>query len=175
MEDTQIITLGGGCFWCVEALLQQIKGVEKVISGYANGLVDNPTYKMVCTGESGYAEVVQVYYQPSVIGLSDLLMIFMTSHDPTTLNRQGADRGTQYRSIIASEREEDLEVARSVIAKLSSYYANPIVTQVEALRNFYAAEAYHQNYYNRNKDRYCQIVIDPKLSKLRSQYLTFLK
>lgn len=175
MKEAQIITLGGGCFWCVEALLQQINGVEKVISGYANGLVKNPTYDMVCTGETGYVEVVQVYYQPTVIELSDLLMIFMTSHDPTTLNRQGADTGTQYRSIIASERGEDLKVAHTVIDKLSSYYTDPIVTQVEILHDFYMAEEYHQDYYNRNKDRYCQVVIDPKLSKLRSQYLTFLK
>ena len=174
MAQTDSIVLGGGCFWCVEAVLQPLRGVERVVSGYANGHVQNPTYREVCTGRTGHAEVVEVTFDPDVVSLHDLLTVFLTTHDPTTLNRQGADVGTQYRSGIYVRDEAQRSEAEGVIAELeeAGVYSDPIVTEVEPLDTFYPAEDYHQDYYARNPAQpYCQAVIAPKVSKLRSLYL----
>lgn len=167
---------GGGCFWCLEALFVRVKGVESVISGYAGGNIPHPTYKEVCSGLTGHAEVIQVTYDESIISYEELLTIFLTSHDPTTLNRQGADVGTQYRSIIIYQNESEQAMAEEVVQKLQAIYSQRIVTELAALKIFYAAEDYHQNYYDDNrKARYCQIVIDPKVHKLRKEYGHLLK
>ncbi len=174
MAQTDTIVLGGGCFWCVEAVLQPLRGVERVVSGYANGETANPTYREVCSGRTGHAEVVEVTYQPGEISLHDLLTVFLTTHDPTTLNRQGADVGTQYRSGIYVADEAQRSEAEGVIRELTNagVYDSPIVTEVEPLDTFYPAEDYHQDYYARNPAQpYCQAVIAPKVSKLRSLYL----
>ncbi|MCB0509644.1 MAG: peptide-methionine (S)-S-oxide reductase MsrA [Chitinophagales bacterium] len=173
----EIATIGGGCFWCIEALMQQLEGVEKVVSGYAGGSVPGkPTYREVCSGLTGHAEVTQVSFDPAKLSYEDLLMIFMTSHDPTTLNRQGADVGTQYRSIIMYHSEEQKATAEKVLAKLASYYSDKIVTSVEALTTFYEAEEEHQNYYNDHPEAgFCKAVIEPKVSKLRQKYQDRLK
>ncbi len=174
MAQTDSIVLGGGCFWCVEAVMKPLKGVTRVVSGYANGHVQNPTYREVCSGRTGHNEVVEVTYDPDHLSLRDLLVVFMTTHDPTTLNRQGADRGTQYRSGIYPTSEAQREAAQSVIDELTEndVFPDPIVTEVEALDVFYPAEDYHQDYYARNPAQpYCQAVIAPKVSKLRAQYL----
>lgn len=166
-----VITLGGGCFWCVEAVLQRLNGVEQIVSGYANGKIPNPTYKDVCTGTSGYVEVVQVHFNAEILPLESLLAIFMTTHDPTTLNRQGADKGTQYRSAILYTVPAQLDAANKVIASIQPYFDQPIVTEVEPLAAFYPAESYHQNYYNTNPHvGYCRVVIDPKIKKLQALY-----
>lgn len=170
----ETITLGGGCFWCVEAVLKPLRGVTSVVSGYAGGTVKNPTYREVCYGRTGHAEVVRVTFDPDQISTHDLLMVFMTTHDPTTLNRQGADRGTQYRSVIYYESEAQQEAARVVVADLTreGVYADPIVTEIAPLDTFYPAEDYHQDYYAQNPAQpYCQAVIAPKVAKLRSLYL----
>ena len=162
------ITFGGGCFWCLEAVFQRLKGVTAVVSGYAGGKIDNPTYKQVCTGETGHAEVVQLEFDPSVVSYDKLLEVFWAAHDPTTLNRQGADVGTQYRSVIFYETPRQKELAdRSKVAAQKDYLA-PIVTEISALPKFFKAEDYHQNYYNLNstKNGYCAVVITPKLQKL---------
>lgn len=173
--NLKIATLGGGCFWCTEAVLQRLKGVKKVESGYANGLLPNPTYEAVCSGKSGYAEVVQVTFDAAVISYENLLKVFMTSHDPTSLNRQGADAGTQYRSGIYYQTEEEKEIAESVINELSGIYSQAIVTELEPLNNYFPAEAYHQNYYNQNQYAgYCRAVIEPKVAKLRTYYANML-
>lgn len=170
------VIFGGGCFWCLEALFVRVKGVESVISGYAGGNIPHPTYKEVCSGLTGHAEVIQVTYDESIISYEELLTIFLTSHDPTTLNRQGADVGTQYRSIIIYQNESEQAMAEEVVQKLQTIYSQPIVTELAALKIFYAAEDYHQNYYDDNrKARYCQIVIDPKVNKLRKEYGHLLK
>lgn len=173
----QMATFGGGCFWCTEALFLQVKGVEQVVSGYAGGSVPGkPTYREVCSGLTGHAEVVQLTYDPQVISYQELLVIFMTTHDPTTLNRQGADVGTQYRSVIFFHDEHQKEVAETVLKELQEYYENPIVTELSPLPRFFEAEAYHQDYYSNNAEQgYCQYVISPKLSKLREQYADKLK
>lgn len=174
MPQTDSIVLGGGCFWCVEAVLKPLRGVTEVVSGYANGHTPNPTYREVCSGATGHAEVVRVTYDPDAVSLRDLLGVFLTTHDPTTLNRQGADVGTQYRSGIYTTSEVQAETARAVIAELEAdgVFPDPIVTEVEPLDVFYPAEAYHQDYYARNPAQpYCQAVIAPKVSKLRALYL----
>ncbi len=174
MAQTQSIVLGGGCFWCTEAVLKPLQGVRSVVSGYAQGHVQNPTYREVCSGRTGHNEVVQVSFDPDEISLRDLLTVFMTTHDPTTLNRQGADRGTQYRSGIYTTSDEQRDAAQSLVDELEAdgIFSDPIVTEVEPLDVFYPAEDYHQDYYARNPAQpYCQAVIAPKVSKLRAQYL----
>ena len=170
---TETITLGGGCFWCTEAVLKPLRGVASVTSGYANGQVKNPTYREVCSGRTGHAEVVRVAFDPDVISRDDLLGVFFATHDPTTLNRQGADRGTQYRSGVYYETPEQKAAAERVVADLTAQgvFDSPIVTEIEPLDVFYAAEDYHQDYFERNPDQpYCAAVIAPKVSKLRKHY-----
>ena len=179
MEESKLkqMTVGGGCFWCTEAVFDQVKGVEKVVSGYSGGSVPGtPTYREVCSGLTGHAEVIQVTYNPSIVSFEDLLIIFMTSHDPTTLNRQGADRGTQYRSVIFYNDENQKEIATTVLKEMASYFENPIVTELSPLEKFHPAEQEHQDYYANNKSQgYCSAVISPKLAKLRQQHADRLK
>lgn len=172
IKNIQIATLGGGCFWCSEAVFQQIKGVEKVVSGYAGGNVPGkPTYREICSGLTGHAEVIQVTFDADIISFEDILVIFLTTHNPTTLNRQGADVGTQYRSVIFYHDSIQQEIAEKVIANVQAYYADKIVTELSPLPIFYEAEDYHQNYYQNNKSQgYCEYVITPKLAKLRKLY-----
>ncbi len=173
----QIATFGGGCFWCTEAVFNEIKGVSKVVSGYAGGNVPgHPTYREICSGLTGHAEVVQITYDPTIVSYHDLLIIFMTTHDPTTLNRQGADVGTQYRSVIFYQNTEEKTTANTVITELHAHFNAPIVTEVSELPTFYPAEDYHQNYYNNNKNQpYCSFVITPKISALRQKHIDKLK
>jgi peptide-methionine (S)-S-oxide reductase len=178
MAMSETALLGGGCFWCLEAVYNELRGVERVISGYAGGSQPNPTYEQVCSGRTGHAEVVQVTFDPAVLSYREILEVFFTIHDPTTLNRQGADAGTQYRSIILYESPEQEAVARAVIDEVnaSGVWHAPIVTQVEPLDRFYPAEAYHQNYFEQNPYQpYCQIIIAPKVAKVRERYLARLK
>jgi peptide-methionine (S)-S-oxide reductase len=177
-EKKGVAILGGGCFWCMEAVFEQLEGVESVVSGYAGGTVPNPSYEQVCTGTTGHAEVVQISFNPERISYRELLEVFFTIHDPTTLNRQGADVGTQYRSVIFYHTPEQEKAAREVIGELeiSGVWENPIVTEVEEYREFYRAEDYHQHYYEWNSAQpYCQAVITPKLAKLRQKWLDKLK
>jgi peptide-methionine (S)-S-oxide reductase len=177
-HKTELATLAGGCFWCLEAVFVRLKGVESVVSGYAGGSVPNPSYELVCTGTTGHAEVVQVAFDPSVVSYRDLLQIFFTIHDPTTLNRQGADAGTQYRSAIFYHTEEQRAEASDVIAGLTAagLWADPVVTELVPLEAFYPADEYHQDYYERHSAQpYCRTVIEPKVAKLRQQYLEKLK
>mmetsp|Transcript_13716 Transcript_13716/g.22655 ORF Transcript_13716/g.22655 Transcript_13716/m.22655 type:complete len:173 (-) Transcript_13716:430-948(-) len=169
----QTITLGGGCFWCVEAAFQPIDGVKKVTSGYTGGHVVNPTYKQVCGGDSGHAEVVQVEYDPSKAPFEKIMKVFFTVHDPTQLNRQGNDTGTQYRSSIFYETEDQKKGAEEYIKQLQSYYKVPIVTEISKLGIFYPAEDYHQDYYRKNPNQgYCSYIIRPKILKLEKEGLT---
>jgi len=171
-------TLAGGCFWCLEAVFDDIKGVTGVESGYAGGHVDNPTYRQVCNGDTGHAEVVQVHFDPNVVSYRDLLNVFFAIHDPTTLNRQGADVGTQYRSAIFYHDDDQKTIAESLIEELNSQtiWDNPIVTQVTPLDAFYMAEDYHQEYFARNPYQpYCQAVVAPKVAKFRKHFLEMLK
>ncbi len=173
--NKQVATIGGGCFWCVEAVIQRLNGVLNVVPGYAGGHREKPNYREVCTGETGHAEVIQVTFDADILSYEDLLMVFMTSHDPTTLNRQGADRGTQYRSTIMYHNEEQLEIAERVLASLSTEFSDLIVTEIVPLQEFFQAEEYHQNYYNNNSAQgYCRAVIEPKVSKLRAKYAHML-
>lgn len=175
---TELATLAGGCFWCLEAVFEQLRGVSKVQSGYSGGHVPGPSYEAVCTGTTGHAEVVQVAFDPSVLSFRDLLGVFFTLHDPTTLNRQGGDIGTQYRSAIFYHDDEQRRVAEDVKRELEAEHVfdEPIVTEVAPLAAFYPAEEYHREYYRRNADQpYCRAVIAPKVSKLRSKYLEKLK
>ncbi len=177
-HNNQVATLGGGCFWCLEAVFDELKGVKGVESGYAGGTTPNPTYHQVCTGMTGHAEVVQVRFDPDVISYREILDVFFSIHDPTTLNRQGADVGTQYRSVIFYHTPEQKAVAEEVMAELegSGRWDDPIVTQLEPLETFYRAEEYHQRYYERNPQQgYCQVVIGPKLAKLRQEHSFRLK
>lgn len=170
---SELATLGGGCFWCLEAIFEMIEGVRSVKSGYAGGHVPNPTYKAVCTGTTGHAEVVQVEFDPEELSYRELLEIFFTMHDPTTLDRQGADVGPQYRSAIFTHSEDQAETARAVIADLdgSGPWDDRIVTTVEPLDTFHGAEDYHDEYYRRNGNQpYCQVVIAPKVAKFRAKY-----
>jgi peptide-methionine (S)-S-oxide reductase len=172
------VTIGGGCFWCLEAVYQDIDGVEEVVSGYAGGSTADPTYRQVCSGSTGHAEVVQITFDPDIVSYRDLIEVFFTIHNPTTKNRQGADVGTQYRSIILYHDQEQREAAQSVIDELETQnvFSDPIVTEVESLETFYEAEAKHQDYYKRNPGfPYCQAVIEPKLSKLRKKHAAKLK
>ena len=177
-KNYEVATLAGGCFWCLEAVFDQLKGVENVESGYAGGHVLNPTYRMVCTGETGHAEVVQITFDPSAISFKELLQVFFTIHDPTTLNRQGADVGTQYRSAIFYHTPEQKDVAEEVIAEMvaAKVWDDPIVTEITRITDFYPAEEYHRDYYLRNPNQpYCQVVIAPKVAKLRKHFLDKLK
>ena len=163
-----IAVFGAGCFWCVEAIFSQLAGVDSVISGYSNGTTKNPTYESVCSGKTGYAEVCKISYNPNIISFEELLTIFFQTHNPTTLNRQGADKGTQYRSGIYYTSEEQKEIAEEYIKKLTAENAfnDPIVTEIIKLNNFHEAEDYHQDYYKNNENApYCRIVIKPKLDK----------
>ncbi len=178
MTAHETATLAGGCFWCLEAAFQELKGVERVESGYAGGTAPNPSYEQVCLGITGHAEVVQVTFDPSVISYRDLLEVFFTIHDPTTLNRQGPDHGTQYRSAIFYHSPEQRAAAEGVIAALAAekVWGDPIVTQLAPLAAFYPAEEYHRDYYRRNPGQgYCQIVIAPKVAKVRKAYFERLK
>jgi len=171
-------TLAGGCFWCLEAVFLELKGVERVESGYAGGHLPNPTYEQVCTGATGHAEVVQVTFDPAVISYGDLLRIFFTMHDPTTLNRQGADVGTQYRSAIFYHSPAQQAAAQAAIAEIaaSGAWQGPIVTEVVPLDVFYPAEEYHRDYYRQNpRQGYCQFVIAPKVAKLRKEFFEKLR
>lgn len=177
-KQLQLATLGGGCFWCVEAVFVELKGVEKVESGYAGGKVKNPTYRDVCTGTTGHAEVTQITFDANVISFKEILQVFFTAHDPTTLNRQGADVGTQYRSVIFYHDEEQKRIAEQVIAETNAakIWDRPIVTGVAPYTEFYKAESYHQNYYANNPGQpYCQVVIAPKVVKFRKQFRDRLK
>lgn len=166
-DSDSIATLGGGCFWCVEAVYERIDGVEKVVSGYAGGHVDNPTYRQVTSGRTGHAEVVQVYFDSETVSFSEIIDLFFRAHDPTTLNRQGADVGPQYRSIILYHDENQKMIAEERTNKAQKDFRDPIVTEIEALGEFYPAEDYHQNYYELNNNAgYCSYVIRPKLQKL---------
>ena len=179
MENIKKATVGGGCFWCVEAVMQRLKGVLKVESGYAGGKNPNPTYREICTGLTGHAEVAQITYDESIISFADLLYVFFRTHDPTTLNRQGNDRGTQYRSVIFYHNEEQKAIAERVLAETEAakYWKDPIVTQIAPLGdNYYPAEDYHQNYYNDNRQQpYCVFMIDPKVRKLQKEFKEMLK
>ncbi len=175
---TEMTTLGGGCFWCLEAVFDQLKGVTNVVSGYAGGQTVNPSYKAVCTGTTGHAEVVQVTFDPDVVTFADILKVFFTIHDPTTLNRQGADVGTQYRSAIFYHSPEQKAIAEQTIADLTEtqLWPDPIVTEVTGLDTFYPAEDYHQEYFVNNPNQgYCRVVIEPKVAKFRQKFLAQLK
>lgn len=176
--NLETATFGAGCFWCVEAVFQLLDGVESVKSGYMGGDVDNPTYEQVCTGTTGHAEVIQIQFDPERIAFKDLLEVFWKTHDPTTLNRQGADKGTQYRSAVFFHNDQQKELAEKYKSRLNEEKAfpNPIVTEVTAASTMYTAEDKHQNYFNENQgNRYCQAVIPPKLEKLRKVFGDKLK
>jgi peptide-methionine (S)-S-oxide reductase len=177
-SNLEIATLGGGCFWCTEAVFSELKGVEKVESGYSGGNVANPSYEDVCSGDTGHAEVVQVTFDPTVISYEDILRIFFTVHDPTTLNRQGDDVGAQYRSVIFYKDEKQREIADRILKEVkdSKMWGSPIVTEISPFKAFYKAEDYHQNYFKSNpRQPYCQVVIAPKVSKFRKHYFDRLK
>lgn len=177
-DQLAIATFGNGCFWCTEAIFQQLDGVESVLPGYTGGVGENPTYKEVCTGTTGHAEVIQITFDPNIITFRELLDVFFYTHDPTTLNRQGNDVGTQYRSVIFYQDAAQRDAAEKMIKQLTAekVYDNPIVTEVTALDVFYMAEDYHKNYYNNNKNQgYCRAVINPKLDKFVKKYGSKLK
>ncbi len=177
-QERETVTLGAGCFWCVEAVFQQLKGVETVISGYSGGKVKNPTYREICSGLTGHAEVIQITFNPQVISFTELLQVFWETHDPTTLNRQGADVGTQYRSAIFYHNDAQKQTAETLKKELNGTHVfdNPIVTEVTAYTNFYVAEDYHQNYFDENSNQpYCRVVIQPKLDKLKKVFADKLK
>jgi len=177
-KEIEQATLGGGCFWCIEAALQLLDGVLEVKPGYAGGKIKNPTYREVCSGLTGHAEVVQISYDPAVISFLQLLEVFFKIHDPTTPNRQGADVGSQYRSIILTHSEEQAQQARRAIEKLDAgkAFGAPVVTQVEPLETFYPAEAYHIDYYKNNPDQpYCSFVVKPKVEKVKHAFTELLK
>jgi len=173
---TEVATLAGGCFWCLDAAYRQIEGVTRVVSGYAVGALANPTYEQVCSGRTGHAEAVQVEYEPSAISYDDVLDVFWSIHDPTTLNRQGADVGSQYRSAIFTHDEAQRAAAERSLAAVQEHWRDPVVTEVLPLERFWLAEEYHQDYFARNPDNgYCQVVINPKLQKLRAKHAARLK
>jgi len=176
-KNLQIATLGGGCFWCTEAVFQKVKGVEKVVSGYADGNAPGrPTYREICSGLSGFAEVIRITFDENIISYEGILVIFMTTHDPTTLNRQGADRGTQYRSVIYYHDKPQQKIAAEVLKQVQFYYSDSIATELSPLTTFYEAEEEHQNYYRENTTQgYCSYVIEPKLAKLRKLHADKLK
>ena len=176
--QTETATFGGGCFWCTEAIFKSLKGVEAVESGYSGGKVKNPTYKEICTGETGHAEVIQITFDPKVISFRELLEVFWETHDPTTLNRQGADVGTQYRSVVFYHSPQQKELTKKYKAELNkeNVFGKPVVTEITALEKFWPAEKYHQDYYENNSTQgYCQFVIVPKLQKFRKVFKDKLK
>lgn len=177
-KNTALATFGAGCFWCVEAVFQDLKGVSSVVSGYTGGHVENPSYKQVCSGSTGHAEVAQITYDPDVISFEELLEVFWKTHDPTTLNRQGADVGSQYRSAVFYHNEEQRQLAEEYKQKLnaSGAFNDPIVTEIVPIQKFYPAEDYHQNYFNQNESQpYCAFVIRPKVDKFRKVFGNKLK
>lgn len=172
-ENTQVAVLGAGCFWCVEAIFESLKGVEEVVSGYSGGQIKNPSYKEICTGRTGHAEVVKVVFHPDTISFDELLEVFWQTHDPTTLNRQGADVGTQYRSVVFYTNEEQKQTAETYKRRLNEEkaYPNPVVTEISPFDVFYPAEDYHQEYFRNNTDQpYCSMVIKPKMEKFRKVF-----
>ena len=178
MNNTEIVTLGGGCFWCLEAVFNEIHGIDKVVSGYAGGGVPNPSYEEVCIGNTGYAEVVQIRFDPGVISFREILEVFFAIHDPTTLNRQAADVGTQYRSVVFFHTPEQRDVTDKLITELNSaqIWDAKIVTEVRHFVTFYPAEEYHQEYFRRNSAQpYCQFVIAPKVAKFRKEFFSKLR
>jgi peptide-methionine (S)-S-oxide reductase len=173
-----VATLAGGCFWCTEAIFKELRGVEKVESGYSGGKNANPTYEQVSSGNTGHAEVIQITFDPKVVSFKELLEVFFVTHDPTTLNQQGADMGTQYRSAVFYHSKEQKKIAEEVIKKFTDekVYKDPLVTKLEPFKAFYKAEEYHQNYYERNPEKgYCRVVIEPKVLKFRKQFIDKLK
>jgi peptide-methionine (S)-S-oxide reductase len=177
-QNREVATLAAGCFWCIETVYDQLKGVEKVVSGYTGGMIPNPSYQQVCTGTTGHAEAVQVTFDPTVVSFREILEIFFTIHDPTTLNRQGGDIGTQYRSAIFYDSPEQKAIADEVISDLSSkgLWERPVVTEVTRMTEFFPAEDYHQGYYEQNPGQpYCRAVIEPKVAKFRKYYFDKLK
>ncbi len=176
MENLKKACFGGGCFWCLESVFQELQGVELVVSGYMGGQTENPTYKEVCSGTTGHAEVCMIHFDNQIISYEQLLEIFWTTHDPTTLNRQGNDRGTQYRSVVYYFDDQQLQSISKVKTRMDELWSDPIVTEVSPIETFYPAEAYHQNYFKRNPNQgYCQAVIEPKLRKFREKYISLLK
>jgi peptide-methionine (S)-S-oxide reductase len=178
MSARETATLGGGCFWCLEAVYLELKGVERVVSGYAGGSTRNPSYELVCTGTSGHAEVVQITYDPAVISYRELLDVFFTIHDPTTLNSQGPDHGSQYRSVVFYHSPEQKREAEGKVAELTAQrvWDDPVVTQVAPLEAFYPAEDYHQDYFRRNPGQgYCRVIVAPKVAKARKLFLEQLR
>lgn len=178
MPSRELATFGGGCFWCLEAVYDELRGVEDVVSGYAGGAIAQPTYDQVCSGRTGHAEVVQITFDPQLISYRDLLDVFFTIHDPTTLNRQGNDMGTQYRSVIFYHTDEQRMIAEQTMIELNTakQWHAPIVTELKPYAIFYAAEEYHQEYFKRHPEQgYCQAIIVPKVAKARSHFLTKLK
>lgn len=177
-EKFKKIVLGGGCFWCLDPIFKNLTGVEELVVGYAGGSVKSPTYEQVCTGRTGHAEVVEITYNPEVISLSGLLEVFFQVHDPTTLNRQGADKGTQYRSIILVNDESEKGQVKEIVEKIdqSNLWRSKIVTQIDVLTDFYPAEDHHQNYFEKNPwAGYCQVVINPKVKKFKEKFADLLK
>lgn len=177
-QKIQTAIFGGGCFWCTEAVFEQLKGVVSVMPGYAGGTIEKPTYEQVCGGATGHAEVIKIEYDPSAISFEDLLTVFFATHDPTTMNRQGNDVGTQYRSVILYTSEEQEQKALEFIQKLNNAEpkSSPIVTEVKPLEKFYEAEQYHRDYYKNNPSQsYCQVIISPKLEKLKERFYQLLK
>ena len=177
-KNYEVATFGGGCYWCIEAVFQRLNGVEKVASGFSGGKVKNPTYSEVCSGTTGHAEVIQITFDTTTISFAEILKVFFTMHDPTTLNQQGNDRGTQYRSAVFYHNDEQKKITEEIIAELNRVgaYPNPIVTEVAKFDIFYIAEDYHQNYYNDNsKEGYCQYVIQPKIEKFEKIFKDRLK
>jgi len=170
-QTDQTATLGGGCFWCTEAVFQQIRGVIKVESGYCGGQVHNPTYEQICTGQTGHAEVVRLRFDPTLITYAEILEIFFTIHDPTTLNRQGADRGTQYRSVIYYHDQTQQQIAQATMQKMAAIWDDLIVTELSMAPQFYMAEDYHQNYFRQHPEQgYCSFVVAPKVAKARKVF-----
>lgn len=176
-KNDQTATIGGGCFWCTEAVFQEIKGVVKVVSGYSGGNVPgHPTYREICSGLTGHAEVIQITFNPDVISYEEILVVFMTTHDPTTLNKQGADKGTQYRSVIYYHNQVQKDIAEAVVKEIAPYYKTPVVTEISMFHKFFEADKEHQNYYKNNKEQgYCSFVISPKLTKFRKLHADKLK
>lgn len=178
-NNLEVATLAAGCFWCIEAVLLKLKGVEKVLSGYTAGKIKNPTYREVCSGLTGHAEAVEVYFDPNIISYEVLLKVFFSMHNPTTLNRQGGDIGTQYRSAIFYHNSEQKKIAENYIQELDAekVFEDKIVTEISPAETFYPAEDYHQDYYNLNREKnsYCTVVIDPKVNKIRKSYAHLLK
>jgi peptide-methionine (S)-S-oxide reductase len=176
--NKQTAVFAAGCFWCVEAVFQRVKGVESVVSGYTGGFMENPTYEQVSTGNTGHAEATKVVFDPAIVSYKELINIFFLTHDPTTLNKQGNDEGTQYRSAIFYLDDEQKNIAEKTIQEISEkkLYNDPIVTQIEEFKKFYSAEDYHQNFYNNNENYpYCRVVISPKLSKFRKEMSSYIQ